>query len=47
MAAEIDEVALAKCLEHARFGKQIPDLLRRAHSAYLSAPKKRLSQGGD
>jgi predicted aldo/keto reductase-like oxidoreductase len=47
MAETVDATALAPLLTGSPFRDTIPEILRRAHAAYHSTPKKRLSQGGD
>ena len=46
-AESFDETALVRALGSHPFAKQIPAMLREAHTLLLDAPKKRLSQGGD
>jgi hypothetical protein len=43
-AARVGEVDLRECLKRSPFAGRLPDILREAHSNYLEAPKKRLSE---
>jgi len=43
-SALIDEHDLSACLKRSPFAARLPEILRKAHEAYLDAPKKRLSQ---
>jgi predicted aldo/keto reductase-like oxidoreductase len=43
-AAAIGDLDLAESLKGSPFAERIPGILRRAHSAYYEAPRKRLSQ---
>jgi predicted aldo/keto reductase-like oxidoreductase len=43
-AATVDDEALRPFLKNSPFAKEIPDILREAHSLLYEAPKKRLSE---
>jgi predicted aldo/keto reductase-like oxidoreductase len=43
-AAKVDTLTLAQTLEQSPFAKDIPGILREAHTLLYEAPKKRLSQ---
>ena len=43
-AGKVQELNLTRTLENSPFAKDIPGILKEAHSMLFEAPKKRLSQ---